>query len=166
MIEFKITAATAEEFVDELRRVTIRLGLAIPSTAEVIPSAEVTALAQAAQDQVIKETARKQRAGKADAKPATEDAPKADDTPAPAHNAQPEPQPEKPSETPAPTTDSDAAVLDFDKDVAPLVLGYVKSHGKPWVMAVLSEFGVARASELAPERFGELVAALNDKDAA
>jgi hypothetical protein len=71
------------------------------------------------------------------------------------------------TESPQPNASDDApALLDFDKDVAPKVLSLVKSRGKPWVVDILAQFGVERASELPPERFGELLTALEDADAA
>ena len=63
---------------------------------------------------------------------------------------------------PTADTPSTDAPLDFDKDVAPVVLGYVRSQGKPWVVAILNQFGVGRASEMAPEQLPELIAALHD----
>ena len=50
--------------------------------------------------------------------------------------------------------------LDFDKDVAPVVLNAVKVHSKEWVQEVLSQFGVARASQVPDEQLAELLAAL------
>ena len=50
--------------------------------------------------------------------------------------------------------------LDFDKDVAPVVLNAVKVHTKEWVQEVLSQFGVARASQVPDEQLQELVDAL------
>ena len=68
-------------------------------------------------------------------------------------------QPSAPSTADTPSTD---APIDFDKDVAPVVLGYVRTKGKPWVVAILNQFGVGRASEMAPEQLPELIAALHD----
>lgn len=64
------------------------------------------------------------------------------------------------SNTEIPSDDSQP--LDFDTDVAPIVLGVVRNKGKPFVVEVLSQFGVERASELKPEQYGELIAALTD----
>lgn len=64
--------------------------------------------------------------------------------------AEPKSAPDAPSEKP----------LDFDKDVAPVVLNAVKVHSKEWVQEVLSEFGVARASQVPDEQLAELLAAL------
>ena len=63
-----------------------------------------------------------------------------------------------------PTTSSEAApeALDFDKDVAPVVLEAVKQRGKDWVSEILSQFGVARASQVPDEQMGELVSTLKE----
>ena len=54
------------------------------------------------------------------------------------------------------------ASLDFDKDVAPVVLEAVKQRGKDWVSEILSQFGVARASQVPDEQMGELVSTLKE----
>lgn len=59
------------------------------------------------------------------------------------------------------TVPADAEPLDFDKDVAPVVLGAVRDHGKPWVQEVLSQFGFERASQVPEEQLPELVATLS-----
>lgn len=56
--------------------------------------------------------------------------------------------PDVPSETPA---------LDFDKDVAPVVIEAVQKAGRDGVSAILSEFGAERASEVDPAQWPELV---------
>lgn len=75
---------------------------------------------------------------------------------------------EKPAET-SPTTSSTAppsedtpATLDWDKDVAPKVIGFVKAHGREFVAGVLDQFGVDRASQLPEDRWPELLTALAD----
>lgn len=55
---------------------------------------------------------------------------------------------------------SDAAPLDFDKDVAPIVLEAVKVRTKAWVQDILAQFGVERASQVADAQMPELVALL------
>lgn len=70
------------------------------------------------------------------------------------------------SDTPTPSSEATTsaetttASLDFDKDVAPVVLNAVKVHTKEWVQEVLSQFGVARASQVPDEQLQELVDAL------
>ena len=55
-----------------------------------------------------------------------------------------------------------ASELSFETDVTPVVLAVVQTKGKPVVEEILSQFGVARASQLDPARWPELVAALKD----
>lgn len=61
-----------------------------------------------------------------------------------------------------PEAPAEAAALDFEKDVAPIVLNAVRVKGKPWVQEILGQFGVERASQVPDAQFGELVALLND----
>jgi len=77
--------------------------------------------------------------------------------------AEPEATTNGASGTPAPAAADSASdePLNFDTDVAPVVISYVQKKGKPWVQSVLEQFGVARASELAAEQWGELVATLH-----
>ena len=59
--------------------------------------------------------------------------------------------------------DAEPAALDFEKDVAPVVIDAAGKIGKEGVTGVLSQFGAARASEVNPAQWGELVDALKDK---
>jgi hypothetical protein len=52
---------------------------------------------------------------------------------------------------------ADAPALSFEKDVAPIVLRAVATKGKPYVEGVMTEFGVARASQLDAARWAELI---------
>jgi len=47
--------------------------------------------------------------------------------------------------------------LNFDTDVAPVVLRAVATKGKPFVEAAMAEFGVERASQLDAARWAELI---------
>jgi len=67
----------------------------------------------------------------------------------------------EPSSTSAPA--ASASELSFETDVTPVVLAVVQTKGKPAVEEILSQFGVARASQLDPARWPELVAALKDQ---
>lgn len=51
-------------------------------------------------------------------------------------------------------------LLDFNTEVAPTVIRIVESHGKPLVASVLEQFGVAKASEMEPTLWPELLVAL------
>jgi hypothetical protein len=64
----------------------------------------------------------------------------------------------EPSSTAAPA--ASASELDFELDVAPVVLRAVSSKGKPFVQDILSEFGSVRASQLAVDLWPELIARL------
>lgn len=57
----------------------------------------------------------------------------------------------------APAAAADAPALSFEKDVAPVVLRAVATKGKPYVEGVMTEFGVARASQLDAARWAELI---------
>ena len=48
--------------------------------------------------------------------------------------------------------------LDFDRDVAPVVIRAVKQRGKEYVQDILAQFGVERASLVPDEHLRELVA--------
>jgi hypothetical protein len=50
-----------------------------------------------------------------------------------------------------------APALNFDTDVAPVVLRAVATKGKPFVEAAMAEFGVERASQLDAARWAELI---------
>jgi hypothetical protein len=84
-----------------------------------------------------------------DPTPAPKSAPAAEET---------ESQPTPPEPAPAPS--ASASELNFDTDVAPIVLQVVKDKGKPVVQEILEQFGVERASTLDPSRWPELVAQL------
>jgi hypothetical protein len=62
----------------------------------------------------------------------------------------------EPSSTPA----ASVSEIDFELDVAPVVLRAVSSKGKPFVQDILSEFGSVRASQLAVDLWPELIARL------
>ena len=86
-----------------------------------------------------------------------------DPTPAPksaqvAEATESQPTTKEPSSTPAPA--ASASELDFELDVAPVVLRAVSSKGKAFAQDILSEFGCARASQLAVDLWPELIARL------
>lgn len=65
-------------------------------------------------------------------------------------------------ETPTETSSSHSEPLDFEKDVAPLVLETVAAKGRAAVSEVLDRFGVERASQIDEHLWPELVTALKD----
>lgn len=77
-----------------------------------------------------------------------------------------EPASSGPTEASAPLTEESgsasasepaAAALDFDKDVGPVVVEAVTTHGREAVVAILGEFGAERASEVPEAQWAELV---------
>jgi len=87
-----------------------------------------------------------------------------DPTPAPksaeaAAGSESQPTTTEPSSTPAPAA-SACEPLNFELDVAPVVLRAVAAKGKPFVQDVLSEFGGVRASDLDDALWPELIARL------
>lgn len=65
--------------------------------------------------------------------------------------------------SPQQTPTAEVAKLDFDTDVGPRVLEAVDRLGRETVVAILEEFGVAKASQLAPDRWSELLSVLKDR---
>ena len=161
MIELKITSDTAAELAKHLAELAGGF-LVVPEQHDpVMPEVAEAQAAEApkrtrrtkeqiAADNAAQGAAVEQEAGEPTGAGATDAQPEESTAPTPATAA-----PEKVAPQPTDTA------LDFDKDVAPVVLGYVKSKGKPWVVAILNQFGVERASELPPEQFGELVDTLH-----
>lgn len=90
-------------------------------------------------------------------------APPSEQTPAKAAAKKTEPKAADPTPTaePAPTPAAEPAALDFNKDVAPVVIATVERSGKPAVIEVLEQFGVGKASDVAPGQWGELIEALS-----
>lgn len=87
-----------------------------------------------------------------------------DPTPAPepSTDTSTAPEQEQNSSTTSNTERPSEVTLNFDTDVAPIVLQVVKDKGKPVVQAILEQFGVERASQLDPARWPELIAQLKD----
>lgn len=65
-----------------------------------------------------------------------------------------------PSVEPAKSPSEDEPALDFDKDVAPVVIDTVGRVGREAVSSTLAEFNAERASEVDPAQYAELVTAL------
>lgn len=80
--------------------------------------------------------------------------------PSPTSNSEPDVQTAETAQSPS---EPAAPELDFENDVAPVVIDAVGKIGKEAVSEVLSQFGAARASEVDPAQWGELVDALKAK---
>lgn len=127
--KIEVTAPTLSELAGKL--------LALASTMQAIPAEPSAPEANA--------PAKPRRATKAE-KPVEE--PQPDPV---IEDAVLEPEPEPAVEEPQPV------VLDFEKDVTPVVLAGVKQRGKPWIQDILAQFGVERASQVPDELLAELV---------
>jgi len=60
----------------------------------------------------------------------------------------------------APAAEPEQKAVDFDKDITPKVLKVVELKGRAGIEGVLSQFGVAKASQVPVDQRGELLAAL------
>lgn len=146
--KIEITAGTMNELAGKL--------LAMAATMQAIPSDPVMPEVKEATKPTRKAKAApvKEETGNVEAGNTSKSAPDAEPTEDPQTT-------QEPSSTPA-DVEPEAKPLDFDKDVAPVVLQAVKQRGKEWVQDILSQFGVERASQVADDRVGELVAILKD----
>lgn len=150
MIKIEVTGNSIGEVADKLLAIGHSLNNAATDTADNAAREALQAKRDAAKPKKVKEAA--------------EEAP-VDPTPAPksvpaAEATESQPTTPEPSSTPAPAP-SASEPLDFDKDVAPVVLAAVRDHGKPWVQEILSQFGFERASQVPDEQHAELVAVLS-----
>jgi hypothetical protein len=144
MIKIEVTGNSLAEVSDKL----LAIGASLQRTA-VVTEAPVQMRITAAGD-MMWEVA---EAAPVDPTPAPKSVPDVEAT-------ESQPTTEEPATTPAPS--ASASELNFDTDVAPIVLQVVKDKGKPVVQAILEEFGVERASQLDPARWPELIAQLKD----
>lgn len=87
----------------------------------------------------------------------------ADPTPAPKSAPAAEATESRPTtQEPASTHAEAATEIDFHNDVVPVVLAVVKAKGKPAAEAILSQFGVDRASQVDPAQWQELIDAMKE----
>ena len=145
MIKIEVTGNSIPEVADKL----LAIGASLQNTITVYdtPARETPTNI----DPVMPELREVAKAAPVDPTPAPKSAPAAIAT-------ESQPTTEEPSSTPAPA--ASASELDFELDVAPVVLRAVSSKGKPFVQDILSEFGSVRASQLAVDLWPELIARL------
>jgi len=141
MIRIEVTGDTAEEVLAQLRALAV---------VDRIADAAVRKEIRAASESTVPEISE----GKPSRKPKAAVGNAGETPPATAEEAAP--KPETATEVASPSE------LSFDTDVAPVVLRKVQTAGKPAVEAVLSEFGVDRASQLEAARWPELLEKLED----
>ena len=147
MIKIEVTGNSLAEVSDKLLAIGASLQRAAPSD---------TAVREVLEEKptVGKEAAKRTRKTKADAAPAA-------DTPE-EQTAASEPTTAATSAEKRPSEAEKPRQLDFDKEVAPLVLKLVQTKGPEAIKAILDQFGVQRASQIDPARFGELVDLVQD----
>ena len=146
MIKIEVTGNSIAEVSDKLLAIGASLQRTVSHDADNAAREALQAKRDAAKKEVAEEAP-------VDPTPAPKSAPAAEAT-------ESQPTTEEPATTPAPS--ASASELNFDTDVAPIVLQVVKDKGKPAVQAILEQFGVERASQLDPARWPELIAQLKD----
>lgn len=146
MIKIEVTGNSIAEVSDKL----LAIGASLQRTVSYDADNAAREALQAKRDAAKKEVAEE---APVDPTPAPKSAPAVETSESPQTT-------EEPSTTPAPA--ASASELDFDTDIAPLVLQVVKDKGKPVAQEILSQFGVEKASNLDTSRWPELVAALQD----
>lgn len=152
MIKIEVTGTSIGEVADKL----LAIGASLRSTpATFQPSEPVKSITPTKIDPVMPELREVAETAPVDPTPAPKSAPDATAT-------ESQPTTEEPSSTPAPAA-SVSEPLNFELDVAPVVLRAVAAKGKPFVQDVLSEFGGARASDLDEALWPELVNRLEDE---
>ena len=149
-IRIEVTGTSVGEVADKL----LAIGHSLQNTA-------VNNADNAAREALQAE--RKAKAPRKKAEPEVAEEAPVDPTPAPksapaVEETESQPTTPEPSSTPAPAPS--ASELDFEKDVAPVVIEAVSRVGREGVSSTLAEFGVERASEVDPSQYAELVKAL------
>ena len=144
--ELKITATTADDLAQHISTLAGLLSGTAPVVDPVMPE--------------VKEATTRRKAP-VDPKPD----PVLVETPV---EKQPDPEPEPvveeaKAEEPAAET---GKTLDYQADVLPVVFKLTEVKGRDAVIKVLETFGVAKASQVAPEKFGEFVDAVQAEIAA
>jgi hypothetical protein len=150
-IEIKVTGNSVPEIADKLQALAAQFGATrvFPASGESEP--------QNAQPEVEKPKVVKKAAKKAEPVEQAE----GNESAAPAAAIESQPTTPELASTPAPAP-SASEPLDFDKDVAPVVIDTVARVGRERVSSTLAEFGAQRASEVTEDQWPELVAALRE----
>jgi len=160
MIKIEVTGGSIPEVADKL----LAIGRSLMGIAVVQAStgAEVTVTpVEPAEQAAPKRTRRKAT----DPVPTAEAAPVGEPATAATEEAS---TPDTSASAPSDSADTgsssatDAPAIDFTADVMPAVLRAVEQHGREAVEAVLTEFGVGRASQLPEAQWGEFITRIED----
>jgi len=158
MIKIEVTGNSLAEVSDKLLAIGARLRASNLQTAH-LSNAEVQDwVPEAAEGKPTVGTEKAKRTRKGNA---ADTAVGATTTTASTAEESPAAVPEIPTETASPQPEAPRQ-LNFDKEVAPLVLKLVQTKGPEAIKAILDQFGVQRASQIDPARFGELVDLVQD----
>lgn len=153
MIKIEVTGNSIPEVADKLLAIGYSLQ-GIKTTMPVVDASKAAAIAAAGD--IVREVA---EAAPVDPTPAPKSAPVAE-------VSESQPTTEEPSSIPAPAASvsnepaEEIATLNFETQVAPVVLLFVQKRSKEETSKILAEFGVERASMLDPALWPELVARL------
>lgn len=161
MIRIEVTGDSIPEVADKLLAIGVRLRANDLQVAG-LSKAEIVEWTPAPAEAAKPKPTRKAKAAE-EAKPEA-DAGEPEASGAGATDAPQDASTETSSVTAAETAPA-AAELDFDKDVAPVVLDAVAAIGKERVVGIIGEFGAARASEVSPAQWPELVERLKGEQA-
>lgn len=159
--KIEITAETITELTGKLLALAAATQPDVASGAAIVAPIDTKPKRAGKAQSAAPATEPEQTTAKPAAEPATQSADAGNQTNGPAAETS-TPTSDTPTPSSEATTSAEATTvsLDFDKDVAPVVLNAVKVHTKEWVQELLSQFGVARASQVPDEQLQELVDAL------
>lgn len=155
MIKIEVTGHSIAEVSDKL----LAIGASLQRTAIYDADNAAREALQAKRDAAKQEVAEE---APVDPIPGPKSAPAVETSESPQTTEEPSTTPVKIAEPSEKEAETSNEKLDFDTDVAPLVLRVVKDKGKPVVQQILEQFGVERASLLDTAQWPELVDALKD----
>lgn len=172
MIKIEVTGNSVGEVADKL--MSLAANLMLGTTPEGKVTTPIGAIKDLLEKPKAKKTAKKAEAEVAEEAPVdptpisppatetntTQSSEQAPKSAAAAEATESQPTTPEQSSTPAPALSASEPTLDFEKDVAPVVIEAVARVGREGVSSTLAEFGAERASEVDPSQYGELVKAL------
>lgn len=158
MIKIEVTGNSLAEVSDKLLAIGASLQRAVPADNAFREALEEHRDLAKAEDKPTVGTEAAKRTRKA--KPAEGNAASTAEVASPTSSS--EPDTATAEAAPSPSEPEAPKQLDFDKEVAPLVLKLVAAKGPEAIKKILDQFGVQRASQIDPARFGELVGLITD----
>lgn len=150
-IKIEVTGSSIGEVADKLLAIGHSLQGAAVTFNPVMPEIEAAEKPKAT---------RKTKKAEPEVEQATAEEPVGNDPAATAADPSPPTTSEEVTSSASPATSPSEPALDFDKDVGPVVVEAVTTHGREAVVAVLNQFGAERASEVPESQWAELVEAL------